>query len=34
VRGYPSYVKKIIFPLDILPLVPLGARWCTPPSIS
>jgi lipopolysaccharide transport system permease protein len=25
VRGYPSYVKKIIFPVDILPLVPLGA---------
>lgn len=25
VRGYPSYVKKIIFPLDILPIVPLGA---------
>lgn len=25
VRGYPAYVKKIIFPLDILPLVPLGA---------
>jgi len=25
VRGYPSYVKKIIFPLQILPLVPLGA---------
>jgi lipopolysaccharide transport system permease protein len=25
VRGYPSYVKKIIFPLEILPLVPLGA---------
>jgi lipopolysaccharide transport system permease protein len=25
VRGFPSYVKKIIFPLDILPLVPLGA---------
>jgi lipopolysaccharide transport system permease protein len=25
VRSYPSYVKKIIFPVDILPLVPLGA---------
>lgn len=25
VRGYPSYVKRIIFPLQILPLVPLGA---------
>lgn len=25
VRGYPSYVKKIIFPVEILPLVPLGA---------
>ncbi len=25
VRGFPSYVKKIIFPVDILPLVPLGA---------
>ncbi|MHB9117905.1 MAG: ABC transporter permease [Burkholderiales bacterium] len=25
VRGYPSFVKKIIFPLDILPIVPLGA---------
>ncbi|WP_427914258.1 ABC transporter permease [Ramlibacter sp. MMS24-I3-19] len=25
VRGNPSYVKKIIFPLHILPLVPLGA---------
>lgn len=25
VRGYPSYVKKIIFPLHILPIVPLGA---------
>ncbi len=25
VRGCPSYVKKIIFPLEILPLVPLGA---------
>ena len=25
VRSYPSYVKKIIFPLEILPLVPLGA---------
>jgi lipopolysaccharide transport system permease protein len=25
VRGYPSYVKKIIFPVHILPLVPLGS---------
>ena len=25
VRGFPSYVKKIIFPVSILPLVPLGA---------
>jgi lipopolysaccharide transport system permease protein len=25
VRAYPSYVKKIIFPVEILPLVPLGA---------
>lgn len=25
VRAYPSYVKKIIFPVHILPLVPLGA---------
>jgi lipopolysaccharide transport system permease protein len=25
VRSHPSFVKKIIFPLDILPLVPLGA---------
>lgn len=25
VRGYPSFVKKIIFPVDILPVVPLGA---------
>lgn len=25
VRSFPSYVKKIIFPLDILPLVPLGS---------
>ena len=25
IRGYPSYVKKIIFPLEVLPLVPLGA---------
>jgi lipopolysaccharide transport system permease protein len=24
VRGYPSYVKKIIFPLEILPMVPMG----------
>ncbi len=25
VRSYPSFVKKIIFPVHILPLVPLGA---------
>jgi len=25
VRGYPSFVKKIIFPVSLLPLVPLGA---------
>jgi lipopolysaccharide transport system permease protein len=25
VRSYPSFVKKIIFPLHILPVVPLGA---------
>lgn len=25
VRGYPSYVKKIIFPVEILPLVPVGS---------
>jgi len=25
VRGYPSFVKKIIFPVNILPLVPLGS---------
>lgn len=25
VRGYPSFVKKIIFPVQILPVVPLGA---------
>jgi len=25
VRSYPSYVKKILFPLEILPLVPLGS---------
>ena len=25
VRGYPSFVKKIIFPVEILPLIPLGA---------
>ncbi len=25
VRGYPSFVKKIIFPVQILPLVPLGS---------
>ena len=24
-RGYPSFVKKIIFPVHILPVVPLGA---------
>ncbi len=24
VRGYPSFVKKIIFPVNILPVVPLG----------
>jgi len=24
VRGYPSFVKKIVFPLHILPIVPLG----------
>lgn len=24
IRSYPSYVKKIIFPVEILPLVPLG----------
>lgn len=24
VRSYPSYVKKIIFPVQILPVVPLG----------
>ncbi len=24
VRGYPSYVKKIVFPVQILPVVPLG----------
>lgn len=24
-RSFPSYVKKIIFPVNILPLVPLGA---------
>ncbi len=24
VRGFPSYVKKIIFPVTILPVVPLG----------
>lgn len=27
VRGYPSFVKKIIFPVNILPVVPLGATW-------
>lgn len=25
VRNYPSYVKKIIFPVEILPLIPFGA---------
>lgn len=25
VRGFPSFVKKIVFPVHILPLVPLGA---------
>lgn len=25
VRSYPTYVKKIIFPVEILPLVPLGS---------
>ena len=25
VRNYPSYVKKVIFPLHILPLIPIGA---------
>lgn len=25
VRGYPNFVKKIIFPVQILPIVPLGA---------
>lgn len=25
VRGQPSYVKKVIFPVEILPVVPLGA---------
>lgn len=25
VRGYPSFVKKIVFPVNILPIVPLGA---------
>jgi lipopolysaccharide transport system permease protein len=25
VRAYPAYVKKIIFPVEILPLVPVGA---------
>ncbi len=25
VRSYPSYVKKIIFPVEILPVVPFGA---------
>lgn len=27
VRGYPNYVKKIIFPVEILPLVPMGAAF-------
>ena len=27
IRGNPNYVKKIIFPLEILPLVPLGAAF-------
>jgi len=25
VRSYPSYVKKIVFPVQVLPVVPLGA---------
>lgn len=25
VRSYPSYVKKIIFPVELLPIVPLGS---------
>jgi lipopolysaccharide transport system permease protein len=25
VRGYPNFVKKVIFPVDILPIVPLGS---------
>jgi lipopolysaccharide transport system permease protein len=25
VRGYPSFVKKTVFPLNILPVIPLGA---------
>jgi len=25
VRGYPSYVKKIIFPVELLPIVPFGS---------
>lgn len=25
VRGFPAYVKKIVFPVQILPLVPLGS---------
>lgn len=25
VRGYPNYVKKVVFPVHILPLVPVGA---------
>ncbi len=25
IRSYPNYVKKIIFPVEILPLVPLGS---------
>jgi len=27
VRGFPNYVKKIIFPVAILPLVPVGAGF-------
>jgi homopolymeric O-antigen transport system permease protein len=27
IRAYPNYVKKIIFPVEILPLVPLGAAF-------
>lgn len=25
VRGYPSYVKKIVFPVELLPIVPMGS---------